>query len=152
MVRRPALNAFAGRWRIVAMDVWSNDVLDLAEKAHISFEGTSGGEIAFVAVKGFLDVRYVSRNGATCAEFSWQGFDDADETCGVDGQRSAPMAASSAISSYIKATIQASPVNANDLFNSLLVITRRSVSVTTARCSWRVGSKLNTSHTCTSLP
>src|SRR5690349_19416427 len=38
----------------------------------------------------------------------------------VDGQRSAPMAASSAISSYIKATIQASPVNANDLFNSLL--------------------------------
>jgi hypothetical protein len=33
-----------------------------------------------------------------------------------------------------------------------LVITRRSVSVTTARCSWRVGSKLNTSHTCTSLP
>jgi len=32
------------------------------------------------------------------------------------------MAASSAISSYIKATIQASPVNANDLFNSLLVI------------------------------
>jgi hypothetical protein len=82
MVRRPALNAFAGRWRIVAMDVWSNDVLDLAEKAHISFDGTSGGEIAFVAVKGFLDVRYVSRNGATCAEFSWQGFDDADETCG----------------------------------------------------------------------
>src|SRR4051794_17983578 len=57
MVRRPALNAFAGRWRIVAMDVWSNDVLDLVEKAHISFEGTSGGEIAFVAVKGFLCMR-----------------------------------------------------------------------------------------------
>src|SRR3954454_3179929 len=53
MVRRPALNAFAGRWRIVAMDVWSNDVLDLAEKAHISFEGTSGGEIAFVAGRGW---------------------------------------------------------------------------------------------------
>jgi hypothetical protein len=32
------------------------------------------------------------------------------------------------------------------------VITRRSVSVTTARCPWRVGSRLNTSHTCTSLP
>jgi hypothetical protein len=40
----------------------------------------------------------------------------------VDGQRSATMDASSAISSYIKATIQASPVNANDLFNSLLGI------------------------------
>jgi hypothetical protein len=64
------------------MDGWSNDVLDLGEKAHLTFEGTSGGEIAFVAVKGFLDVRYGSRDGATYAEFSWQGFDDADETCG----------------------------------------------------------------------
>lgn len=83
MARRPELtNAFAGQWRIVEMDGWSNDVLDLGEKAHITFEGTSSGEIAFVAVKGFLDVRYGSRDAATYAEFSWQGFDDADETCG----------------------------------------------------------------------
>ena len=47
--------AFAGRWRIVEMDVWDNDVLDLGEEAHLSFEGASDGEIAFVAVKGFLD-------------------------------------------------------------------------------------------------
>jgi hypothetical protein len=126
MVRRPALNAFAGRWRIVAMDVWSNDVLDLAEKAHISFDGTSGGEIAFVAVKGFLDVRYVSRNGATCASSHGRASMMPMKHAAVDGQRSAPMAASSAISSYIKATIQASPVNANDLFNSLLVVVRTS--------------------------
>jgi hypothetical protein len=74
--------AFAGRWRIVEMDVWGNDVLDLGEEAHLTFEGASDGEIAFVALKGFLDVRYGSRDGADCAEFSWLGTDDADEACG----------------------------------------------------------------------
>lgn len=83
MAKVPALaKAFAGRWRIVEMDVWDNDVLDLAEEAHISFTGRSDGEIAFVAVKGFLDIRYGSRDGSACAEFSWQGHDDADEACG----------------------------------------------------------------------
>ncbi|PSC06608.1 hypothetical protein SLNSH_02000 [Alsobacter soli] len=64
------------------MDVWDNDVLDLAEEAHLTFQGASDGEIAFVAVKGFLDVRYGSRDGAACAEFSWQGEDDGDDVCG----------------------------------------------------------------------
>ena len=83
MAKAPAFaKAFAGRWRIVEMDVWDNDVLDLAEEAHLTFQGASDGEIAFVAVKGFLDVRYGSRHGAACAEFSWQGEDDGDEVCG----------------------------------------------------------------------
>jgi hypothetical protein len=74
--------AFAGRWRIVEMDVWDNDFLDLVEEAHITFRGGSDGEIAFGALKGFLDVRYGSRDGAACAEFSWQGHDENDEACG----------------------------------------------------------------------
>ncbi len=40
------------------------------------FEGDGDGEIAFVAVKGFLDVRYGSRDGSACAEFSWEGYDE----------------------------------------------------------------------------
>ena len=56
MAKVPAFaKAFAGRWRIVEMDVWETDVLDLGEEAHLSFQGASDGEIAFVAVKGFLD-------------------------------------------------------------------------------------------------
>jgi hypothetical protein len=74
--------AFAGRWRIVEMDVWDNDFLDLVEEAHITFQGGSDGEIAFGALKGFLDVRYGSRHGSACAEFSWQGHDEGDEACG----------------------------------------------------------------------
>lgn len=50
--------AFAGRWRIVEMDNWDGDFLDLVEQAHLTYKGKSDGEIAFGALKGFLDVRY----------------------------------------------------------------------------------------------
>jgi hypothetical protein len=83
MAKVPAFaQALTGRWRIVEMDVWDSNVLDIGEEAHLTFDGASGGEIAFVAVKGFLDVRYGSRDGVALAEFSWQGFDDNDEACG----------------------------------------------------------------------
>jgi hypothetical protein len=66
--------AFAGHWRIVEMDNWESDFLDLVEEAHLTFDGKSDGEIAFGALKGFLDVRYGARDGSACAEFSWRGM------------------------------------------------------------------------------
>ena len=39
-------------------------------------------EIAFGALKGFLDVRYGARDGSACAEFSWEGQDENDPACG----------------------------------------------------------------------
>lgn len=74
--------AFAGRWRILEMDNWNNDFLDLIGEAHLTFIGTGEGEIAFGALKGFLDVRYGTRDGLACAEFSWEGRDESDPTCG----------------------------------------------------------------------
>src|SRR5690606_38885902 len=104
MARTPAFaRAFAGRWRIVEMDVWDNDFLDLVAQAHLPFEGETGGEIAFGALKGFLDVRYRARDGAACAE-SWEGYDDNDPACGRG----------------TKAMTQASCANPTDFFNSLL--------------------------------
>ena len=48
MAKAPAFaKAFTGRWRIVEMDVWENDFLDLVEEAHLTFRGKSDGEIAF---------------------------------------------------------------------------------------------------------
>jgi hypothetical protein len=83
MARVPAFaKVFAGRRCIVEMDVWDNDFLDLIERAHLNFEGEEGGEIAFGALKGFLDVRYGARDCAACAEFSWEGYDDKDPACG----------------------------------------------------------------------
>jgi hypothetical protein len=74
--------AFAGRWRIVEMDNWDIDFLDLVEEAHLTFKGKSDGEIAFGALKGFLDVRYGARDGSACAEFSWEGHDEKDPAGG----------------------------------------------------------------------
>jgi hypothetical protein len=83
MAKVPAFaKAFAGRWRIVEMDVWDNDVLDEFEEAHITFKAGSNGEIAFCALNGELDVHYGSRDGLACAEFSWQGFDDNEPASG----------------------------------------------------------------------
>ena len=57
LAKLPAFaKAFAGRWRIVEMDVWDKDFLDLVETAHLTFKGAADGEIAFGALKGFLDV------------------------------------------------------------------------------------------------
>src|ERR1700722_8871944 len=72
----------AGRWRIVEMDVWDKDFLDLVETAHLTFKGAADGEIAFGALKGFLDVRYGSRDDSACAEFSWEGNDENDPASG----------------------------------------------------------------------
>ena len=83
MAKVPAFaKAFAGRWRIVEMDVWDNDVLDEVAEAHITFKGSAGGDIAFAALSGSLDVRYGARDGSACAEFSWEGFDDNEPACG----------------------------------------------------------------------
>lgn len=83
MARRPAFApAFAGRWRIVEMDTWPDDVLDVGGEAHIVFTGGSDGEIAFVAVKAFLDVRYGARDGSATAEFTFEGFDEGDPVSG----------------------------------------------------------------------
>jgi len=55
--------AFAGRWRIVEMDNWDSDFLDLVEQAHLTFEGKSHGEIAFGALTGFLVARRFGLRG-----------------------------------------------------------------------------------------
>jgi hypothetical protein len=92
MARTPSsAKAFAGRWRIVHMDLWAKDDLDLLGEAFIAFTGASAGEISFMAVNGGLDVRYRVLDGAPFAEFSWQGFDENDEASGrgwarVDGE------------------------------------------------------------------
>ncbi len=59
MAKVPAFaRAFAGRWRIVEMDVLDNNVLDLVEEAHLTFRGVAEGELAFGALTDELDVHY----------------------------------------------------------------------------------------------
>ena len=83
MAKLPAFaKAFVGRWRIVEMDVWDKDFLDLLRDGASDVQRRSGRRIAFGALKSFLDVRYGTRDGSACAEFSWEGNGQDDPASG----------------------------------------------------------------------
>jgi hypothetical protein len=73
--------AFKGRWRIGAMDLWDKDAIDLVEPGFIAFNGEQG-EMRFIAVQAWLDVRYNTRDGGPIAEFTWEGVDEGDQHSG----------------------------------------------------------------------
>ena len=50
--------------------------------AHLTFEGAADREIAFGALKGFLDVRYGTRDGSRVRVVPWEGNDENDPTSG----------------------------------------------------------------------
>jgi len=77
IARHPLL----GKWRIVEMELWDADFLDLVEPAYILFDDQGRGEFVFGAVCGGLDCRY----GAASVHFTWQGNDEMDPACG-DGE------------------------------------------------------------------
>ena len=72
---------FQGRWRIAEMDLWDQDAIDLVEPGFIAFSGEDG-EMRFIAVRAWLDVRYGARDGSAVAEFSWEGVDEGDQRSG----------------------------------------------------------------------
>ena len=72
---------FQGRWRLAEMDLWDNEALDLVEPAFLEIRGREG-QMRFIAVPAWLDIRYDARAGGPIAEFSWEGFSDADPACG----------------------------------------------------------------------
>ena len=73
--------AFKGRWRIAHMDMWAKGAVDLVVPGFIRFDGEEG-EMRFIAVRAWLDVRYGTRDGSPVAEFSWEGIDEGDERSG----------------------------------------------------------------------
>ncbi|ABK43877.1 conserved hypothetical protein [Magnetococcus marinus MC-1] len=77
-----AKNPFMGKWRIVHMDEWGEDYLDLVAPAHITFDKEDMGSFQFGAVQGWLDCRRGALDGEPIIEFSWQGQNDSDEACG----------------------------------------------------------------------
>lgn len=71
-----------GNWRIVEMELWDRDYLDLEVPAHIHFEDDRLGSFQFGAVKGWIDYRVSDDGDSATVEFSWEGFDDSDSACG----------------------------------------------------------------------
>jgi len=56
-------NAVVGTWRIVEMELWDRDALDLVEPAHIVFEPNGMGSLVLIAIEAGVDYRVLDRDG-----------------------------------------------------------------------------------------
>lgn len=71
-----------GRWRIVEMDAWDREAIDLVEPGFIEFAADDTGEFGLIAVRGWLDCRVSEREGRTAVEFTWVGDDEGEQVSG----------------------------------------------------------------------
>jgi hypothetical protein len=117
-----------GKWRIVEMELWDKDFLDMMDPACIAFDGKAGGEFAFGCVTGSLHCRKATSG----VEFTWKGNDEMDEASGAAGPRFKKMGRSMEKSASTMATIQPSRPDLGEFFSSLL-----DVSVQTRYRAWR---------------
>jgi hypothetical protein len=71
-----------GRWRILEMDLWDDDAIDLLGPGYFEVGADGRGSFRFIAVEGDIDARRAERDGRLGVEFSWVGDDDGDEVSG----------------------------------------------------------------------
>ena len=71
-------NGFLGKWKIISMEMWDRDYIDLVEPGFISFEKGGQGEFVFGVVTGWMSYSY----GQSTANFTWEGSDEGDEVRG----------------------------------------------------------------------
>lgn len=69
--------SLTGKWRIVEMEIWDKDFLDLIEPAYILFAET-GGEFAFGCITG----GFPASGDYDAVAFDWDGNDEMDEARG----------------------------------------------------------------------
>lgn len=75
-------NKFIGKWRILEMEQWDRDFIDLTGEGHITVEKKNRGEIHFGAVDCDLDCRIEKVGEQERIEFSFVGVDEGDEVSG----------------------------------------------------------------------
>lgn len=64
---------FIGRWRIVEMEQWDREFIDLEGPGHITFAEGGNGSFHFGAVQGQLDCGVEKLAEGQRVEFSWAG-------------------------------------------------------------------------------
>ena len=74
--------SLTGRWRIVEMDTWDREDIDLMGPGFIEFGQDGTGQFGFIAVRGWMDCRQGERDGRGCVEFTWEGEDEGDQVSG----------------------------------------------------------------------
>jgi hypothetical protein len=75
-----ARRTVTGRWRIIEMELWDRDAIDLVEPAMIEFGRDGTGSIQFIVVQAGLDYRLSEDRRR--AEFSFEGSDEGTPVTG----------------------------------------------------------------------
>ena len=70
----------SGRWRITQMQGFDASYRDMMEPAYILFDDNGSGEFAFGCVTG--QIFGAGGAGARSTDFSWDGNEEMDATCG----------------------------------------------------------------------
>ena len=76
------MNKFIGKWKIIEMEQWDQEYIDLVEPGYIRFDSKNQGQFVFGAVSGFLDCRYNNKRNPAKVEFSWEGTSEYDPISG----------------------------------------------------------------------
>ena len=83
-------NEYIDKWRIIEMEMWDQDFIDLVTEGHFTFDDDESGNFQFGAIEGQIDYRIEEYGESKRLEFSWDGSDDMDPASGrgwaiVDG-------------------------------------------------------------------
>ncbi len=76
------MKQFVGKWRIVEMEVWDQDYVDMEVPGYIRIDSDGTGRFQFGLVSGVMDGRVEQCGNALRFDFSWSGQDENDPVCG----------------------------------------------------------------------
>ena len=69
-------NPYLGKWRIIEMEMWDQDFIDLETEGHFLIEKDGLGSFQFGLIRGQIDYRIEKTGGIERLEFSWEGQDE----------------------------------------------------------------------------
>ena len=75
-------NPYIGKWRIIEMDMWDQDFIDMETEGHFLFEKDDLGSFQFGLVQGQIDYKIEKIGEIERLEFSWEGQDENDAASG----------------------------------------------------------------------
>ena len=76
------INPFLGKWRIIEMELWDKDFIDMETEGYFQFEKDEMGHFQFGLVQGQIDYRIEKIGEMERLELSWEGQDEDDEAIG----------------------------------------------------------------------
>lgn len=76
------MKPFAGKWRIVEMEAWDQDYVDMEVPGYLRIGSDGTGRFQFGLVTGDIDGRVEQCGNVPRFEFSWFGQDENDPVCG----------------------------------------------------------------------